>query len=94
MSTAQVTIRLSNVLAQMTGGERKFCARGLTVGDALKDFVSDQKAMAKHIYDESGAVRKYIVVVHRDEYVRGWRALDRELSNNDEIFIVTAVTGG
>lgn len=92
--TATVTIRLSNVLAQMTGGERVFQTAGATIGEALQCFVSEQKGMAKHLYDEAGTVRKYVVVVHQDEYIRGRRALDRTLANGDELFIVTAVTGG
>lgn len=94
MSGVEVTVRLSQSLAQMAGGVRSYAARGDTVGAALTSFAEAEPVFAPHIFDEAGKVRRYIVIVHCGDYVRGRAALDRPLSAGDEVFIVTAVTGG
>lgn len=94
MTEGAVTIRLSRLLAQMMGGERSFAAQGGTVGEALRDLARNEPALAMHLFDDAGAIRRHILVIHNDVYQRGRDALTRPLEPGDRLFIVNTVTGG
>lgn len=89
-----MTVQLPSVLAQMVGGERRFAVRGETVGEALADLVRRAPGLAVHLFDEAGRLRRHILCLHADLYVRGPAGLARPVLAGDTITILNSVTGG
>lgn len=78
----------------MTGGERRFQARGLTLGDALLDLGKTRPGLMVHFFDDGGRVRKYIICIHSDDYVRAPALGDHSVGDGDEVQIINALAGG
>ncbi len=89
-----ITVSLPAVLGQLMNGERTFVVDGETVGDALADLVRQRPALALHLFDESGAMRRYVLCFHNEEYVRGAEELSRRVRPGDTITILNSVSGG
>ena len=90
----EVTVRLPVVLAQMADGERRFSVRGDTIGEALQDLVRQRPGLGMHLFDDAGAIRRYILCFHNEEYARGREGLERPIAPGDTITILNSVAGG
>ena len=89
-----VTVRLPAVLAEMVEGQRRFEVAGDTIGEVLRDLVRQRPGLAVHFFDDRGAVRRYILCFHNEEYVRGRRSLELPVRPGDVITILGSVAGG
>ena len=49
---------------------------------------------SKHLYDEKGAVRKFLNIYLNDEDIRFMQNLDTEVKSGDSISLVPAIAGG
>lgn len=92
--THEITIVLPQVLARLTGGERRFQARGSTLKDALLDLGTTRPGLMVHFFDDGGRVRKYIICIHGDDYVRASALGDHGVTDGDEVLIINALAGG
>ncbi|MEE9606158.1 MAG: hypothetical protein V3U03_00355 [Myxococcota bacterium] len=89
-----VTVRLPAVLAQLVDGERSFQVRGDTIGQALDDLIRLRPSLASHLFDDAGAMRRYIRCFHGDAYASVHAGLDRPVQAGDTITILNSVAGG
>jgi molybdopterin converting factor small subunit len=90
----KVTVRVPAVLAQIVGGESRFEVRGETVGEALNDLIRQRPALAVHLFDGAGSLRRHILCFLNDGYARGGEALERPVRPGDTVTILNSVSGG
>lgn len=52
------------------------------------------KIFEKSIFDNSGNLSKYIIIVLNGKDIRSFKGLDTTVQNNDEILFLPAIAGG
>lgn len=88
------TVRVPTQLRSLTGGESELQVDGTTVGEVLKAIDSQYPGLGERIFDESGALRRFVNVFLADEDVRFLDGLNTPVQPNQSISIVPAVAGG
>ena len=88
------SIRIPTQLRQLTGGTGEIAVDAATVGEALRALDATNPGFGERIFDESGALRRFVNVFLADEDVRFLQGLDTPLSEGVVISIVPAVAGG
>ncbi len=87
---ARVTVRLPRVLSELTS-----CERSVDVsGEALGDLVRKEPALAHHLFDDTGAVRRHVLCFCNEVAAPSRAELDHPLQPGDTITIVNSVAGG
>jgi molybdopterin converting factor small subunit len=89
-----VTVRLPGVLAQVVGGTRRIDVEADNIGQALAALTARQPALAWHIYDEHGALRRHVRCFCNDEYASEREGLETPLNSGDTITLMNSVAGG
>ena len=89
-----IVVRLPRVLAQVTGGLRRFRVSGRTLREALDDLLEQQPGLAYHLFDEAGRMRRHILCFCNDECRRGRDGLEVPVRGGDTITILNSVAGG
>jgi len=90
----RVTVRLPRALADVIGGERDVEVDGTTLREALEDLTRRRPGIGRHLFDESGAMRRHILCFCNEAYTRGQDGLDVPVSPGDEITLLNSVSGG
>ncbi len=91
---ARVHVRLPGVLGQVVGGQRRVEVEGDCIGGALADLIARHPALAHHIYEEGGALRRHVRCFCNDEYASERGGLDAPLSDGDTLTLLNSVAGG
>jgi molybdopterin synthase sulfur carrier subunit len=91
---ANVTVRLPRVLAELTSCERRVDVAGDTLREALGDLVRKEPALAHHLFDDTGAVRRHVLCFCNEVAPPSRAELDHALESGDTITIVNSVAGG
>jgi sulfur-carrier protein len=86
-----VTVKIAAVLADLfPGAPREFTVQARCVGEMIDALDQQFPGMGDRIRDSRPAIRK-----HMNVFVDGERAtLDTPLSHHDEVFVITAISGG
>ena len=69
-------------------------ASGATVAEVLKDLDASHPGFADRLFDETGALRRFVNVFLADEDVRFLQGLDTPVADGQTLSIVPAVAGG
>ncbi len=91
---ARVTVRLPRVLSELTSCERRVDVAGETLGEALGDLVRKKPALAHHLFDDTGALRRHVLCFCNEVAAPSRAELDHPLERGDTITIVNSVAGG
>ena len=91
---ARVTVRLPRILAELTSCGRRVDVAGETLGEALGDLVRREPALAHHLFDDAGAVRRHVLCFCNEVAAESRAELDQRLEPGDTITIVNSVAGG
>jgi molybdopterin synthase sulfur carrier subunit len=67
---------------------------GSTVKDLLDDLILSRKRLKSAVFDESGKVREYVILMKNRMNIDNLAGLDTELSEGDEVAILPPVAGG
>jgi sulfur-carrier protein len=89
-----VTVRIPAQLRTLTGGESEVTVEGSTVGEALKALDAAHAGLAERLFDDAGALRRFVNVFLADEDVRFLGGLDTPVTDGQTLSIVPAVAGG
>jgi len=89
-----VAIRVPTQLRTLTGGVGEVPVEGATVGAALLALDASYPGFAGRIFDDAGALRRFVNVFLADEDVRFLQGLDTPVGDGQTISIVPAVAGG
>jgi len=67
---------------------------GSTVKDLLDDLILSRESLKSAVFDESGKVREYVILMKNRKNIDNLAGLDTELSEGDEVAILPPVAGG
>jgi molybdopterin synthase sulfur carrier subunit len=91
---AHVTVRIPPALSQLTACEKHVEVTGGTAAEALRDLVDQRPALAPHLFDESGSLRRLVLCFYKGESIRTADELKHPLEDGDTLTIVNSVAGG
>ena len=89
-----LSIRIPTQLRTFTGGAGEVEVEAATVGDALKALDAAHPGLADRLFDDSGALRRFVNVFLADEDVRFLDGLATPVADGQTLSIVPAVAGG
>ncbi len=89
-----VTVRVPTQLRQLTQGDGEVTVEAATVGDALRALDVAYPGFGERIFDENGALRRFVNVFLADEDVRFLEGIDTPVAEGQVLSIVPAVAGG
>lgn len=67
---------------------------GSTIKDLLDDLISTRQRLKSAVFDESGKVREYVILMKNRKNIESLGGLDTELAEGDEVAILPPVAGG
>jgi MoaD family protein len=89
-----VTVKLPTQLRDAAGGATAAEAEGATVGEVLKALDAAHPGFSDRLFDDSGALRRFVNVFVADDDVRFLQGLDTPVPDGSEVAIIPAVAGG
>jgi molybdopterin synthase sulfur carrier subunit len=67
---------------------------GSTVKELLDDLISSRQRLKSAIFNESGEVKDYVILMKNRKNIESLKGLATELSEGDEVAILPPVSGG
>ena len=89
-----VTVRIPAQLRTLTGGAGELSLSGSKVAEVLKDLDASHPGFADRLFDDTGALRRFVNIFVADEDVRFLQGLDTAVVDGQTVSIVPAVAGG
>jgi MoaD family protein len=68
--------------------------KGSTIGDVLRELVSEFPGMSGQLLNEDGSLHRFVNVYVNDDDVRYLESLDTPVKEGDEVSLLPAVAGG
>jgi sulfur-carrier protein adenylyltransferase/sulfurtransferase len=93
-SMSKVQVKIPTPLRSFAGGASVAEAEGSTVGEVLRGFVQEHRALEKHLFGAGGQLRNFITVYLNDEDVRYLHREATPVRPGDVLSIVPAIAGG
>jgi molybdopterin synthase sulfur carrier subunit len=88
------TVRIPTALRTLTGGAGEVSVEGSTVGEILKSLDAAHPGLAERIFDDTGALRRFVNVFVADEDIRFLDGLSTPVTEGQAVSIIPAVAGG
>lgn len=89
-----IKVRIPTPLQKMTGNRGEIEARGASVKEILSDLERQYPGIRERLYDEKGALRRFINFYVNNEDIRFLKGDTTTVKDGDEISIVPAIAGG
>jgi molybdopterin converting factor small subunit len=89
-----VTIRIPTTLRPMAGGSSTVQVEGATVGEVLGNLDAAHPGFRDRLFDDEGALRRFVNVFVADDDVRFLQGLDTPVPDGETVAIIPAVAGG
>lgn len=90
-----VTIHIPTPLRPYVGGKDEVNVEKTgTVADILSSLTEGNSELKKHLYDESGKLRKFVNIYVNDEDIRYGNGNNTAVKSGDTISIVPSIAGG
>ena len=89
-----VTVRIPPVLRPKTGAQAEVEAGGGNVGEVLRSLTGEFPDTQEQLFDEGGALNRYVNVYLNDEDVRVMQGLETAVKDGDTVVILPAMAGG
>jgi molybdopterin converting factor small subunit len=87
-------VRIPTQLRTLTEGTGEVQVDGSTVGEVLKALDAAHPGFGERLFDDGGALRRFVNVFVADEDVRFLQGLDTPVEDKQTVSIVPAVAGG
>ena len=89
-----VTVRIPTQLRSLSGNAGEVKVDGATVADVLKELDAQHPGFGERLFDEQGALRRFVNVFVADEDMRFLQGLDTAVESGSVVSIIPAVAGG
>jgi sulfur-carrier protein len=89
-----VTIRVPPVFRTMTSGSAQVDVEGATISQVLSSLESQHPGFSDKLFDDSGALVRYVNVFVDDDDVRFMDGLETLVPDGATVSIMQAVAGG
>jgi sulfur-carrier protein len=89
-----VTVRIPTQLRSLSGGTSEVEVEAGTVAEALKALDGAHAGFGERLFDDSGALRRFVNVFVADEDIRFLQGIDTPVAEGQVVSIVPAVAGG
>lgn len=89
-----VTVRIPTQLRTLAGGASEIAVSGDTVGEALQALDAAHPGFGERLFDDGGALRRFVNVFVAEEDIRFLDGVDTKLGDGTVVSIVPAVAGG
>lgn len=67
---------------------------GENVGQVLESYFRTNPQVRSYILDDQGSVRHHVAIFINQEMIRDRQTLSDRVHNNDEVFVMQALSGG
>jgi molybdopterin synthase sulfur carrier subunit len=89
-----VTVRIPTTMRPISGGVAQVSVEGSTLADVLANLDAAHPGFRDRLFDESGALRKFVNVFVADDDVRYLDGVDTVVPDGETVSIIPAVAGG
>lgn len=89
-----VTVRIPTQLRTLSGGAGELQLEGTTVAEVLAALETAHPGFAERLYDDSGALRRFVNVFLADEDIRFLQGVETPVAAGQTLSIIPAVAGG
>jgi molybdopterin synthase sulfur carrier subunit len=80
-----------DILGKDMDVEVKDCS---TIKDLLDDLISSRQRLQSALFDESGQIKEYVILMKNRKNINSLDGLETKLSEGDEVAILPPVAGG
>lgn len=80
-----------DILGKDMDVEVKDCS---TIKDLLDDLISSRRRLKSALFDESGQIKEYVILMKNRKNINSLDGLETKLSEGDEVAILPPVAGG
>ena len=87
-------VRIPTPLRKYTAGAEEVLIEGKNVAELLTNLEASHPGIRERIFDDKGAVRRFVNIFVRDEDIRFLQQLETPIADSDEVSIVPAIAGG
>ena len=89
-----VTIRIPTTMRPISGGSSSVQVEGVTLADVLANLETAHPGFRERLFDDTGALRKFVNVFVADDDVRYLEGVDTKVPDGEIVSIIPAVAGG
>ena len=94
LSPMAVTIRIPTTMRPISGGSSSVQVEGVTLADVLANLETAHPGFRERLFDDTGALRKFVNVFVADDDVRYLEGVDTKVPDGETVSIIPAVAGG
>jgi len=88
------TVRIPTQMRALVDGSSTVDVEGSTVGEVLRALGAAHERLGAKLFDEHGAVRRFVNVYVEDEDIRFADGLDTKVEPGQTVSLLPAVAGG
>ena len=89
-----VTVRIPTTMRPISGGSSTVEVEGSTLAEVLKALDAAHPGFAERLFDDAGALRRFVNVFVADDDVRYLAGLETPVPDGETVSIIPAVAGG
>jgi len=89
-----VTVRIPTTMRPIAGGVSTVAVEGSTLAEVLKALDAAHPGFADRLFDDNGALRRFVNVFVSDDDVRYLDGLSTPVPDGETVSIMPAVAGG
>jgi sulfur-carrier protein len=89
-----ITVRIPTTMRPLAGGSSSVKVEGSKLSEVLANLNSSFPGFDDRLFDETGALRKFVNVFVADDDVRYLDGLDTVVAEGETVSIIPAVAGG
>jgi molybdopterin converting factor small subunit len=92
--SVSVIVRIPTQLRSLSGGASEVKVEAATVADALNALDAQHPGFAERLFDDAGALRRFVNVFVADEDIRFLQGTQTVLTEGQVVSVIPAVAGG
>ena len=94
VSNMSVTVRIPTTMRPLAGGSSSVKVEGSKLSEVLANLNTEFPGFDDRLFDETGALRKFVNVFVADDDVRYLDGLETAVPEGETVSIIPAVAGG